>query len=169
MTLVEMMVGVAVGLLVMLVVVVTAVTSSHNFAALGNYRGLNQTSRVTLDRMTKEIRQAANLSSFSTNKLVFIWSGSTNLTYTFDAAAKKLIRSKTGEADKNLLIQCDYFEFSMFKSAPQVGGSFVKTTLPLEGKVIGINWRCSRTILGKACNTEDVTSALIVIRNKPTS
>jgi len=35
-----------------------------------------------------------------------------------------------------------------------------------EAKTIGVNWKCSRTVLGRKVNSEDMQEALIVIRNK---
>jgi type II secretory pathway pseudopilin PulG len=168
-TLPELMLAVGVASLVLTVVAMVSVNSSRNFAALGNYISLGQASRNGLDQMTRDIRRATNLVSFATNRLVFNWAGPTNLTYAYDLAGRYLVRSKTGEPDKILLKECDFLEFAMYKSAPQVGGTFARTTVPSEGKVISINWKCSRAILGKKMNTEDMQSAQIVIRNKPSS
>jgi hypothetical protein len=96
--------------------------------------------------------------------------GTTNLVYQFDADAGVLTSWKTGDAKtNNLLTGCESVEFSMYKNIPLTGGTFAKTAVPSEGKSISVTWKCSRKILGKKINTEDMQEALIVIRNKPVS
>jgi hypothetical protein len=120
--------------------------------------------------MTRNIRKSKDLVSFATNRLVFNYQGSTNSTliYNYDPATRQLGEWKTGDTKTNILLtDCDYLEFSMYKNVPLAGATFGKTTVPSQGKVISVNWTCSRTTVGKKMNTEDMAQALIVIRNKP--
>jgi type II secretory pathway pseudopilin PulG len=167
MSLVEMLVATGVGSLVLLSIMTVLVTSNRTFASMGNYVAMEQASRNALDQMTREIRRSKNLISFSTNQLVFNFSGTTNLTYFYDAQSRKLSQWKTGEQTNVLLSGCDSVAFSMYSNIPQPGGVFSNTTVVAQGKSISVAWRCSRTILGKKFDTEDMQQALIVIRNKP--
>src|SRR5215472_3342334 len=87
MTLPEMMVAIAVGMMVMTVVSLVFVTSSRSFAAIGNYVGMDANSRNALDHMTQEIRQAGDLIEFGPTHLKFTALGQTNsfLVYNWDA------------------------------------------------------------------------------------
>src|SRR5689334_24384217 len=104
MTLVEMMVSVSVGSLVLLVMGMVFVTSSFNFATLGNYMVMDRASRNALDQMTRDIRNSADLTNFTSSRLVFNYSGSTNLIYNYDQASGKLTSWKTGDAQTNVLL-----------------------------------------------------------------
>lgn len=168
MTLAEVMVAVGVGTMVMLLVVLIFMTSSRSFAAMGNYINMDRASRSALDQMTRDIRRANGLTSFTSNKIVFAWdvAGATNLTYTYDAATRTLTQSKTGQANKMLLTNCDSLTFSMWKNTPLSGGTLGTASTVSEAKAIGVAWKCSGTILGKKLTTEDMQQAQIVIRNK---
>jgi len=167
MTLVEMIVGVGVGSLVLMSVMAVYVTSSRSFAGMGNYVAMEQSSRSALDQMTRDIRRSKNLVNFSTNQLVFNFSGTTNLTYFYDSESQQLTQWKTGGPTNILLAHCDSLTFSMFSNIPQAGGTFSNTASVTQGKCISVAWKCSRTIVGKKSTTEDMQQSLIVIRNKP--
>ena len=167
MTLVELMVATGVGSLVLASIMTVFVTSNRTFVSMGNYVAMEQSSRNALDQMTRDIRKSKNLISFSTNQLVFNYLGTTNLVYRYDPEARQLTQWKTGGTTNVLLSNCDSLKFSMYNSIPQAGGTFTNTTVVAQGKSISVAWRCSRTILGKKVNTEDMQEAQIVIRNKP--
>lgn len=168
MTLPELLVGVGVGSLVLAMLGLVFTTSSRSFAAMGNYVSMDQKGRNALDQMTMNIRKAKNLVSFSTNQLVFNYAGTTNLTYRWDPSSRQLVQWKTGDVRTNILLsECDSLQFSMYKNVPLPGGTFTNTTSASEGKSISVAWKCSRTMLGRKLNTEDMQQALIAIRNKP--
>jgi prepilin-type N-terminal cleavage/methylation domain-containing protein len=170
MTLVEMMVSVGVGSIALLMVGWVFVSSMVSFTALGNYVSINQSSRGALDRMSRDIRRSRNLISFATNQLVFNFSGSTNLTYTYDPTARTLTGWKTGDTITNtFLTGCDYFQFSMLANIPQPGGTLTNASSVSQAKAISVNWHCSRNLLGGRANTEYIQESVIVIRNKPVS
>jgi prepilin-type N-terminal cleavage/methylation domain-containing protein len=167
-TLVELMVSMGVGALVLTGVAAVFLASNISFSAVGNYVSLDRSSENALDQMSRDIRRSANLTSFAANQLVFNYVGSTNLVLTYDASAGNLTSWKTGDAATNILLTgCDSLQFSMYSSIPQSGGNLTNTTTISKAKAISVNWRCSRTILGKRRNTEDTQEAVIVIRNKP--
>src|SRR6266700_3816040 len=167
MTLAETLVAVGVGSLVLTSMGIIFMTSNRSFVALGNYVSMDQSSRQTVEQMTRDIRNSRDLTSFATNKLVFTYAGITNLVYSYDPSAGQLTAWKTGGATNTLLTQCDTLQFSMFSNVPQPGGIFTNATSVSQAKAISVAWRCSRTILGKKTNSENMQEALIVIRNKP--
>jgi Tfp pilus assembly protein PilW len=166
-TLPETLVGVAVGSLVLMSVMLIFMTSNRSFVAMGNYVSLDQTSRLAVEQMTRDIRNSQNLTSFSTNQLVFAYSGSANLVYSYNPSAATLTSWKTGGTTNTLLTGCDWLQFSMFNNAPQPGATMTNATTVGQAKAVSVAWRCSRAILGAKANTENMQEAMIVIRNKP--
>ena len=81
------------------------------------------------------------------------------LVYDWDAATGSLMEWNTGDSTTNtLLTGCEQFAFSLYNS------SFAPTTNLSQSKGLSVNWKCSRTVLGRK-NTEEMQQALIVIRN----
>ena len=164
MTLPELMVAVGIGFLVLTFMAVVFADSARCFAATGNYVNMNRSSQNAMDRMTRGIRGAGSLKDFTPTQVQFYSFGTTNalLVYGWDANSRQLTEWQTGNSQTNILLtDCDELAFSMYRS------SLAPTTNNLEGKAIGVTWKCSRTILGKKINTEDMQQALIVVRNKP--
>ena len=163
MTLVEVVVASAVGSLLAVAVASFIIYSARSFVSIMNYSEMQGDSRNALDIITQEIRQATALTSYSTNNLTFDLGG-TPLSYTYDAAAKTLIRSRGGE-NKTLLRQCDTLTFSIFQRNP-VGGTYDQypTATAATCKLVQLYWICSRKVLGTRLNTETIRSAKIVIR-----
>lgn len=169
MTLAEMMVAVGVGSLVLTSVMAIFLCSNVSFLAMGNYVSLDQSSRLAVEQMTRDIRNCQNLVSFSSNQLVFVYSGTINLTYNYDSTAGTLTSWKTGGTTNTLLTGCDSLAFSMYSNVPQPGGTLTNATTISQAKAISTNWKCSRMIRGTKVNSENMQEALIVIRNKPVS
>ena len=164
MTLTELMVAVAIGFMILMFMSVVLGGSLRCFAATSSYVNMNNGSRNAMDHMTRDIRQAGDLTGFSTNRLQFTKFGTTDVlfVYEWDANSRQLTECWTGTSRTNILLTgCDELAFSMY------GSSLAPTTSLTEGKAIGVTWKCSRAFLGKKINTEDMQQALIVIRNKP--
>ena|ERR1051325_3803124 len=166
-TLVELMVAAGVGSLVLTAIAIIFTTSARSFASMSNYVNMNGCSRNALDRMTREIRRAGNLTDFASTttaaQLKFLKGGTTNsyVNYQWDADSRQLTEWTTGSATTNVLLtECDELAFTLCKS------SLATTTDPAAGKAISVSWKCSRTILGKKTTTESIQQALIIIRNK---
>jgi Tfp pilus assembly protein PilW len=161
MTLVELMVAIAVASLILAVIATASMTSALWFAALTNYVDMDVKSRNALDQMTLKIRQAGALTEFSPTHLKFVAPGQTNsfLVYHWDAPTGSLLEWNTADSTTNtLLTGCEQLTFSLYNA------SFAATTNLSQGKGLSVNWKCSRTVLGRK-NTEDMQQALIVIRN----
>jgi len=168
MTLTQTLVAVGVGSLVLTSIALVWVSASWSFAALDNYISMDRSSRSTLDQMTRDMREARDLTSFATNQVVFSSSG-TSLGYSWDPASGTLSRWTSAGDTNTLLTGCGWLQFTMYQNVPQTNGTFLIATNTSQAKSVTVAWKCSRTILGKKLNTEDVQEAQIVIRSKPVS
>jgi prepilin-type N-terminal cleavage/methylation domain-containing protein len=164
MTLVEMLIAVAIGSLVFAAIGKLTLFTARSFVALGNYNDLDNASRNALDTLSREIRQTKALTQYNTNKLVFTDYDGLSLTYEWDATARTLTRSKSGQVQV-LLRQCDSLMFGKSQRNPSNNFGFYASTDAKTTKLIDVSWRCSRQIFQKKVNTESVQTAKIVIRN----
>ena len=161
MTLVEMMLAIAVGTLILAVIATASMTSSLWFASLANYVDMDAKSRNALDQMSLKIRQAGALTEFSPTRLKFVSPSQTNsfLVYDWDAASGSLMEWSTSDSTTNtLLTGCNQLSFSLYNA------SLAPTTNFSQCKGLSVNWKCSRTTVGRT-TTEDMQQALIVLRN----
>jgi prepilin-type N-terminal cleavage/methylation domain-containing protein len=166
-TLVEMLVSVAVAGLVMVALAQLTFHTGRSFAALMNYTELDRYSRNALDQMVYKIREADNLKSFTTNRLVFSYFVTNDLVYEYVPAERVLVETVGGRR-KILLTGCDSLNFAIYQRNTVAGtyDQFPATLTNSAAKLIQLNWTCSRKILGARVNTESVQSAKIVIRNQ---
>ena len=174
MTLPEVMIAMAIGLMIVAAAAALITHSSRAFATMTNYVDLDRTSRIGLDRMTADIRQADKLTSFSTNQLVFQTtdpnSGATNsLTFTYSPGNKTLTRTLNGQSTV-LLRGCDFWKATMYQRNT-ITNSFDQyvvedTNRPDLCKAVQLSWSCSRTVPGLPINTENVQSTKVVIRRQ---
>ena len=167
----EMMVALAAGGLVVLAASVLSGYGHQSFVAINNYMDLDRNSRNALDQLSRDIRQTITLTSFATNRLVFLDYSSNTLTYVWNPSTRLLTRTQSG-VSSNLLTECDYLRFEVFQRNPIPGQyNFYPATNNYGtndarlAKLVNLSWRCSRTILGQRLNTESVQTAKIVLRN----
>ena len=172
--------GVA-GILLMALVSFT-MFSSRSFAALFNYVDLDDANRVAMDQLSRDVRQANYVDSFSTisvsgqvvtNKVVLDvpnGAGSAKLSYEWLPSTRNLTRTSSSDnVAKVVLHDCDRLNFDVRQRNP-VGGSYdvYPVATPGTAKVVDVSWLCSRTIFGRKENTESVQTARIVIRKQGT-
>ena len=167
MTLVEMMVACGIGCLLLTGLAMVFASSSRSFVAIGNYIEMDRSSRAAMDQMTRDIRTARNLISFSPTGIVLTDANTNKFGYNWSATSGELRQWKSSGVTNVLLAGCDSLKFTMYKHIPLAGGTNAPTTVPAEGKAISVSWKCARMIFGKKYNTEDMQQAVIVIRNKP--
>lgn len=171
-SLVEVLVAMGASGLVVLAVTSILMFSGKTFAALFNYVDLDDANRVTMDTLTRDVRQAQRVISFTTNASVceFVLEDDAHnpLTYRYSPAARTLTRISSSSS-KVLLTQCDTFRFEIGQRTPR-GGSYevFPAADATTAKVLNLTWVCSRTILGYRANTESVQTARIVIRRQGT-
>lgn len=170
-TLVEVVTAAGIAGVLMVAILSMAFFSARSFAALTNYVDLDNHSRNTLDHMLREIRQADQLSYYSSNMISFQHtdpaSGSAfTVSYVYNPTGRTLTRVQ-GSISRVLLRECDFLQFSIFQRNPLPGTWDQYPTADVSTcKLVQLSWICSRTILGARVNTESVQSAKVVIRKK---
>jgi hypothetical protein len=164
-TLVEVMVAAALGLVLATVIALLAFFSTRSFVTMANYTEMNQRSQFALDKMSKEIRQARQLTTYSTNSVTFLNADGNSLSFTYSPSTRKLMRLSGGKTT-TLLKDCDLLGFSIYQHTMK-SNSFdcYDVASVTNARVIQMTWKNSRQILGKKATTESVQSAKIAIRN----
>jgi hypothetical protein len=177
-TLVELSVSVAVGLIVLAAFVAISLSINASVVAVGNYNDLDSASRITLDTLSRDVRNSAGVSTASgtttltltnnfsgTNLITYRWDGSSNVVRTTAAIIGGAIVPRTSEI---MLPDCDYLAFHYYIRIPTNDLQFINITNTVstnEIKLISVSWRCSRSVLGSKINTESVQTANIAVRN----
>jgi type II secretory pathway component PulJ len=180
MTLVEVMFAVAIGSLVCVAVISTLLFSLRSYAALTNFQDLNSKGRLTLDILSRDIRQASGCSTnatFSTTSLTLRGTNVASLApytinYRYNPTATTLTRTYSdanGSLANVLLTNCTYFAFSYFLRNPTNAsfGVFTNDTGRADlCKLVQVDWNCARNILGSPVDMQNGESARIVIRKE---
>jgi len=164
---VELLVTTAISGLLLVALLQVVFHTGRSFAAWANYLELDRNSRNALDQMVYKIRQADELKSFSSNRLVFSYFKTNDLVYEYSPADRTLTETVAGET-KTLLTGCDLLKFAMFQRNTAAGtyDQFPATQTNNTAKLVQLSWTCSRSVLGARINSESVQSAKIVIRNQ---
>jgi len=180
MTLVELMVAVALGSMLLAGASTLWLFGSRSFVAMGNYTDLDKQSRNAVDRMSRDIREATQVTAVTKRGEAYRFLALTNaftgqeITYTWAPNTKKLVCRKTGQPEQVYLTECDRFDFELCQRTPQKDGNYAFYPATNAAgvydlsicKLINMTWICSRTILGSKVNTESVQTAQVVLRNK---
>jgi Tfp pilus assembly protein PilW len=177
MTLVELMVAIGLGSLVVTTVVLLYIFGLRSFTAIGNYTEMDGQSRMAMDTMLREMRQASGVVDFSTNlptpfllltndlqakKITYNWDSSSGVFY-YTVVSNSIVTTGTN------LTGCDNWAFTLFQRTPDINGNFFAITNGNQAicKLISMSWTCSRTNLFRKFNTESTVTAQVVLRNKP--
>lgn len=172
-TLVEMMVAVAVFSIASAALASLFLYSIKGFASLANYAMLDRENREAMDFLSKEIRQATDVTAYNSNALgnsITIRDVNRQaVTYSFNAAQKHLVRT-SGEGSRVLLTNCNLMEFSLFQRNPSNGNYGV---FPIAAgnwtqsvKVVQLTWKTARYVPSGPVNSENIQTARIVIRRQ---
>lgn len=171
-SLTELIVATGMGMVVLMILGVLSVHALRSFVAMGNYASLDARNRLALDKMSRDIRQATEVTIFEPEglvrrlKLTNALTGGT-LEYTWYAEDRMLYCDTDGEPAV-YLTECDDWSIAMYRRNPQPNTTnlFFLTADKRLCKMVEMNWTCSRTLLGKKFQTESVQSARMVLRNK---
>jgi Tfp pilus assembly protein PilW len=166
-----MMVALGLGSLVLAYVTVMFVCGVTNFAGLGNYAILTGQSRMALDLMSREIRNATQIVSCVTNTPTVTLTltnayAATTTTFTWNSTSGVVTLDETGQPTKFLLTGCTAWNLAFYQRTPNNDWTFFTTTDLTLCKLINMSWKCSRTAV-RQTQTEYVTTAEVVLRNKP--
>jgi len=178
----EWIVSVGVGGLLLATMAAFSLHGARTFVTLSNYVDLNGQSRIAIDKMGQEIRQAMKVTSYAPEKITVLV-GTNYVTYAYLANERKMTRQVGNGTPQTLLKGCDSARFDIFQRqatntelSSAVSG--VLSLLPLSvdpiypkattdnAKIVQLTWNCSRSILGKKANTEAAQFARIVIRKQ---
>src|ERR1051325_5565519 len=143
-TLVEMMVGVAIGCLLLAAIATLYVFSMRSFASMANYSDLNQKSRYASDLISRDIRSCIGVISATPNQLVLNEPDDTtgNTTYVYDPNADTLSRTKNGITGVLLTgVVPNSLNFALYQR-PFVGASYEQfpAATASTAKLIGFQW-----------------------------
>jgi hypothetical protein len=147
--------------------------SLRSGAGLGNYALLDQANREAMDRMTSEIRQAKEITSFSTNppSITILNGADETITYMFLPDQHQMVRNASDGDRRILLENCSLLQFSMFQRNPSNAtfGVFpvASNSWRETGKMIQLTWKTAITNSPYPnINSENVQTARIVIRKQ---
>jgi len=140
--------------------------TARSFLALSNYSELNDNNRITMDTMTRDLRECNRVISCGATRLDIQDSDGATISYIYSQGAGTLTRSKNG-VNRTMVTGCDMLAFNLGTRDP-IAGSFavVPTSNVNQAKVVNVSWNCSRSILGSKVNSENVQTARIVIRKQ---
>ena len=169
-TLIELMVATTLGTLVLASVVMLTIFSARSFAAMGNYIDLDRKSRNAVDALTREIRNSSGLLNYGGNYLQ-LTNATAGTISTIIYTNNTLVLSKTGQGSITYLTHCDQWSYALYSRAPDTNDfttniDFYAATNAESCKLINMNWKCSRAILGFKLDTETVETSETVMRNK---
>jgi hypothetical protein len=165
-SLVELLIAMGLGFVALGAVSVFWIYASKTCAAVLNYVDLADKSKMALDQMSMEIRNARSLTSLKSDEVVFQDQDAQEMRYTYNSTNKTMTQTKAGR-QKVLLTGCDFFQITGYQRF-LTNGTFAlssTTNTPLC-KLLQVNWLCSRELAGSKKNSERQVSAKIVIRNQ---
>jgi prepilin-type N-terminal cleavage/methylation domain-containing protein len=177
-TLVEMMVAVAIFSLCGLTLMGLYMFSVKSMASMYSYALLDAANRQAMDQLTREIRQAKKVLSFSTNSIT-LRTADTNgvdgpaVTYLFSPGAKKMLRTSEDGTTTTLLDNCSLLSFQLYTRCPisNTFGIFPVATNNWQQtvKVLQLTWKTSIIQPSGIANSENVQTARIVLRKQQES
>ena len=171
MTTVETLIAIGISAILLTQVCALWYYSSRSFAAQAAYTALDQDSQRALDRLSREIRQAKELTTYSPTRIQLEDANNgTNATVEFRLDGRSLVCVKNGavRSTSTLLNNVDLLQFSMYQKVPKEGEwNQYTTTNVATCKLLEVRWKSSRKLHPLSpSTTEYMQSAKIVIRTK---
>jgi hypothetical protein len=159
------MVSSALGLLLGTAIVSLSYFTNRSFVAMTNYTDLALSSRMALDKMSRDIRQQRVLTAYATNSISLQDGSGNTLQYIYNPNARTLVRAQGGQTN-TYLIQCDSLQFWIYQHTV-ISNTFDCYTpaFVTNARLVQVSWTCSRQILGVKVNTEVGESSEIALRN----
>jgi Tfp pilus assembly protein PilW len=166
-TLIECLIAASLTLVVVASILSTVIFTFRTFVGIGNYAQINCQTRMAMDKMSRDIRQSAALTSGTSTSLIFTNFNGSQLQYQYNPSAQTLTYSNaaTGEGG-TLLKNCVSCTFSLFQFNPVPGSCmlFTNATTSSNCKVVEVNWIC-RITNNLSVNSEMMETTRIVLRN----
>jgi len=170
-TLVEVMMGAAIGSIIMAGVLSTYIMTAREFRALSNYWEIHIDGRHAIDQFGLDVRAAGNVTSFAANgPLVLVvptgfnadgsWTSTKTVTYTYSGSQGSLKRTDSSIGTSVLATNVSSLKFSLYD---RVGTA---TTVIANSKGVVLEIFLRKYTAGQK-QTEDYLSARLNMRNKP--
>lgn len=160
----EVVIGMAVGVVVLGAMCAFAVFTGQNLATFYNFVDAGQNSRVTLNQMAKDFRSATSVTNIASNTVSMVMFDGSLVRYDYNMTNATLVR-RQGAQNSTLLKDCSRFAFMMF-SRNMTNGTFdyCPSTNFLDCKAVQVTWCCTSKLPTKT--VDDIPhSATFVIRN----
>ena len=148
MSLVEMIVALGLGSVVLGSAGVVFIYSLFSFAGLGNYAILTGQSKLSLDYISREMREATHVVSYTTNdnvRTLILSNGAITTTLAWDPDTGILTFARPDESPRTFLTGCDRWDVNFYQRSPQADWGFHPTSNLSLCKLINMNWKCSRS------------------------
>ena len=164
-TLVEMLVGVALGMMVLTAVASMYLFSLTSYASMANYADLNGKNRLASDIISRDIRSASSVASVTPSQLVLHFA-TTDVNYTYDANLATLTRVQFGQR-RLLLKNVDYLVFHLYQR-PATNANYEQFTAatPATAKMVAFEWACSQRVYRAVKTSSSHEAAIVELRNQ---
>jgi type II secretory pathway component PulJ len=164
-SLVELMVGLALGMLVLVAVGSIYLFSLTSFATMANYAELNAKNRMASDIISRDIRSASSVASVTPYQLVLHFA-KTDVSYTYDPDLATLTRLQFGQP-RTLLKNVDYLGFSLYQRPLTTAGyEQFPTAAPSTAKMVAFEWSCSQKLYCGVKTSFSHQAAIVELRNE---
>jgi len=169
-TLVEMMLAMTVFSIASLALATLFLFGLRSTAALYNYAELDQQNREALDVLTREIRQARQVQSFTLEPKSLTILDGTGVPVTYAFSQNRLLRTRAGVTEM-MLTNCSVLDFQLYQRNPSNSVPWsiyaANTNLQKSVKVVQLSWKSRKTLGGTMLiNSENIQTARIVIRKQ---
>ena len=156
-----------IGSLISAVVASILIVSNRSFAAMLNYFELENQSRQALDEITTEVRQANKLLYGDEWILMFEELDGDPLYYIYSGGDDGYLYKIKDWYVYEMLEGVQELEFSLYQRNPVDGSYDQYPTANAETcKLVEMNWKCSRKMLGLELQTESIQTSKVVIRRQ---
>jgi Tfp pilus assembly protein PilW len=163
-TLVEVMVSAALAGILATVLMTFYYFGTRSYVAITNYADMGLKSQIAVDKISKEIRQCTQVTSYATNRLALLDASRSPLEYSFSPSERKVLRTASGKTS-TLLTGCNALQFQIYQHT-MVSNSFecYAPAYVTNARLVSFTLSCSRSIRGGQ-NTEVTQSANVALRN----
>lgn len=164
-SLLEIMVAAGVAGIVVTAIAALSYFTSRSFVAATNYTDMALHSRMALDNMARTIRQARQVTAYTSNSITLLDVSSNVVQYALNPAKGTLINISGGTTN-TYLTGCNSLQFWIYQRTPR-SNTFTcyDPASVTNAKLVQVTWSCSRQIFGANVNNEVVESASICLRN----
>jgi len=162
---VELLVGAALGMLVLVAVGSFYLFSLTSFATMANYSELNSKNRNASDTISRDIRSASSVASVTANQLVLHFA-KTDVTYTYDPDLGTLTRLQFGHP-QILLKGVDWLAFSLYQRPVNASAyEHFPPATPATAKLVAFQWSCSQRVYRSVKTSHSLQAATVELRNQ---